>query len=71
MAQVMTILRHPVMFSVAKWDSLKRNLIITALDALEDTYNPIAVILEDGAIAIGIRHREYAAKHTLFFHGFR
>ncbi|XP_062521867.1 uncharacterized protein LOC134196672 [Corticium candelabrum] len=51
MAQVMTILRHHVMFPVAKLDSLKRNLAITALDALEDIY-PIAVILEDGAIWI-------------------
>ncbi len=51
MAQVMTILRHHVMFPVAKLDSLKRNLAITAQDALEGTY-PIDVILEDGAIWI-------------------
>ena len=51
MAQVMTILRHHVMFPVAKLDSLKRNLAITALDVLENTYS-IAVSLEDGAIWI-------------------
>ena len=57
MAQVITILRHPVMFPVAKLDSFKKNLVITALDALEDIY-PIAVNLEDSAIWIRLQTDE-------------